>query len=72
MENGLVNGHNAMMPMAAEDMKKAYMTRVSRMNAVELFQELMRVHTESARLMQMAQEELERVRSQLEQYEPIH
>lgn len=72
MENGLVNGHNAMMPMAAEDMKTAYLARVSRMNAVELFQELMRVHTESARLMQMAQEELERVRSQLEQYEPIH
>jgi len=72
MENGLVNGHNAMMPMAADDMKAAYMARVSRMNAVELFQELMRVHTESARLMQMAQEELEKVRSQLEQYEPIH
>jgi hypothetical protein len=72
MENGLVNGHNAMMPMAAEDMKTAYLARVSRMNAVELFQELMRVHTESARLMQMAQDELEKVRSQLEQYEPIH
>ena len=71
MESHL-NGHNAMMPMAAEDMKAAYMARVSRMNAVELFQELMRVHTESARLMQMAQEELEKVRSQLEQYEPIH
>ena len=72
MENGVINGHNAMMPMAAEDMKAAYMARVSRMSAVELFQELMRVHTESARLMLMAQEELEKVRAQLEQYEPIH
>jgi hypothetical protein len=67
-----VNGHNAMMPMAAEDMKKAYMERVYAMSHAELFHELMRVHTESARLMQIAQEEFERVRSQLEQYEPIH
>jgi len=72
MENGLVNGHNAMMPMAAEDMKKAYMERVYAMSHAELFHELMRVHTESARLMQMAQGEMEKVRSQLEQYEPIH
>jgi len=72
MENGLVNGHNTMMPMAAEDMKKAYMERVYAMSHAELFHELMRVHTESARLMQMAQEEMEKVRSQLEQYEPIH
>jgi len=72
MENGLVNGHNAMMPMAAEDMKKAYMERVYAMSHAELFHELMRVHTESSRLMLMAQEELEKGRSQLEQYEPIH
>ena len=72
MENGLVNGHNAMMPMAAEDMKKAYMEREYTMSHAELFHELKRVHTESARLMLMAQEELEKVRSQLEQYEPIH
>ena len=72
MENGLISGHNAMMPMAAEDMKKAYMERVYAMSHAELFHELMRVHTESARLMVIAQEELERVRSQLEQYEPIH
>ena len=72
MENGLINGHNAMMPMAADDMKKVYMERVYAMSHAELFHELMRVHTESARLMLMAQEELEKVRSQLEQYEPIH
>ena len=41
MENGLVNGHNAMMPMAAEDMKKAYMERVYAMSHAELFHELM-------------------------------
>jgi hypothetical protein len=61
-----------MMPMAADDMKKVYMERVYAMSHAELFHELMRVHTESARLMLMAQEELEKVRSQLEQYEPIH
>jgi len=72
MENGLVNGHNMMMPMAAEDMKKAYMERVYAMSHAELFHELMRVHTESSRLMLIAQEEMEKVRAQLEQYEPIH
>jgi len=72
MENGVVNGHNAMMPMAADDMKKDYMERVYAMSHAELFHELMRVHTESARLMQMVQEEMEKVRAQLEQYEPIH
>jgi hypothetical protein len=67
-----LNGHHVMMPMAADDMKKVYMERVYAMSHAELFHELMRVHTESARLMLMAQEELEKVRSQLEQYEPIH
>jgi len=60
------------MPMAGEDMKRAYMERVYAMSHAELFHELMRVHTESARLMLMAQEEMEKVRAQLEQYEPIH
>ena len=63
---------NNLMPLAMEDVKKAYMERVYAMSHAELFHELMRVHTESARLMLIAQEELERVRSQLEQYEPIH
>ena len=72
MENR-VNGHDVkMMPMAAEDVKRAYMERVYAMSHAELFHELMRVHTESAKLMMAAQEELEKVRSQLEQYEPIH
>ena len=68
-----VNGHDhRMMPIAMEDVKKAYMERVYAMSHAELFHELMRVHTESARLMMSAQEELERVRAQLAQYEPIH
>ena len=72
MENKL-NGHDTkMMPIAMEDVKKAYMERVYAMSHAELFHELMRVHTESARLMIAAQEELEKVRAQLAQYEPIH
>jgi hypothetical protein len=72
MENKL-NGHDQlMMPMAMVDVKKAYMERVYAMSHAELFHELMRVHTESAKLMMVAQEELAKVRAQLEQYEPIH
>lgn len=68
-----MNGHDAkMMPIAMEDVKKAYMERVYAMSHAELFHELMRVHTESAKLMISAQEELEKVRAQLAQYEPIH
>ena len=68
-----LNGHDhRMMPIAMEDVKRAYMERVYAMSHAELFHELMRVHTDSARLMMSAQEELERVRAQLAQYEPIH
>ena len=72
MENR-VNGHDVkMMPMAAEDVKKAYMERVYAMSHAELFHELMRVHTESARLLQLAEGELKRLQERIEQYEPIH
>lgn len=72
MENR-VNGHDVkMMPMAAEDVKKAYMERVYAMSHAELFHELMRVHTESARLLQIAEGELRRLQERIEQYEPIH
>jgi hypothetical protein len=67
-----LNGHHVLMPVAAEDMKQMYMERVYAMSHAELFHELMRVHTESSRLMQMAQSELIRVKGLLEQYEPIH
>ena len=66
-----INGHD-LMPIAAEDVKKAYMERVYAMSHAELFHELMRVHTESSKLLQAAQAELEKVREQLAQYEPIH
>jgi hypothetical protein len=72
MENKLNGADAKMMPIAMEDVKKAYMERVYAMSHAELFHELMRVHTESARLMIAAQEELEKVRAQLSQYEPIH
>lgn len=71
MENKL-NGHDKMMPLAMEDIKKAYMERVYAMSHAELFHELMRVHTESAKLLQAAEVELEKVRQALAQYEPIH
>jgi hypothetical protein len=72
MENRM-NGHDAkMMPIAMEDVKKAYMERVYAMSHAELFHELMRVHTESARLLQMAEGELKRLQERIEQYEPIH
>ena len=72
MENRM-NGHDVkMMPIAMEDVKKAYMERVYAMSHAELFHELMRVHTESARLLQLAEGELKRLQERIEQYEPIH
>ena len=72
MENKL-NGHDTkMMPIAMEDVKKAYMERVYAMSHAELFHELVRVHTESARLLQIAEGELRRLQERIEQYEPIH
>ena len=68
----VLNGHDRMMPIAAEDVKRAYMERVYAMSHSELFHELMRVHTESAKLLQEVQAELEKVREALAQYEPVH
>lgn len=68
----VLNGHDRMMPIAAEDVKRAYMERVYGMTHAELFHELMRVHTESAKMLQEAHAELERVRAVLAQYEPVH
>ena len=70
--NGVVNGHDRMMPLAMDDIKKAYMERVYSMSHAELFHELMRVHTESAKLLQESQAELEKVRAALSRYEPVH
>ena len=71
MENKL-NGQDKMMPLAMEDVKKAYMERVYTMSHAELFHELMRVHHESSKLLQAAEEELNKVRDALARYEPIH
>ena len=71
MENKL-NGQDKMMPLAMEDVKKAYMERVYTMSHAELFHELMRVHHESSKLLQAAEEEINKVRAALSQYEPIH
>ena len=71
MENKL-NGQDKMMPLAMEDVKKAYMERVYTMSHAELFHELMRVHHESSKLLQAAEEEINKVRDALSRYEPIH
>ena len=63
---------NSMMPIAAEDVKKAYMERVYAMSHAELFHELMRVHTESARLLQNAHAENERLKDTLERLSTAH
>jgi hypothetical protein len=59
-----------MMPLAMEDVKKAYMERVYAMTHAELFHELMRVHTESAKLLQEAQAENERLKDSLDRLQP--
>lgn len=63
---------STMMPIAAEDVKKAYMERVYAMTHAELFHELMRVHTESARLLQDAHAENERLKDTLERLQTIN
>lgn len=63
---------STMMPIAAEDVKKAYMERVYAMTHAELFHELMRVHTESARLLQDAHSENERLKDTLERLQTIN
>jgi len=63
---------NNLMPIAAEDVKKAYMERVYAMSHAELFHVLMRVHTESARLLQDAHAENERLKDTLERLQTIN
>jgi hypothetical protein len=61
-----------LMPIAAEDVKKAYMERVYAMSHAELFHELMRVHTESARLLQDVHAENERLKDTLERLQTVN
>ena len=60
---------NHMMPLAMEDVKKAYMEKVYSMSHAELFHELMRVHTESAKLLRDATDEVERLKDALGRFQ---
>ena len=54
-----VNGSDP--TVAAQDTKMMYMERVYKMTHAELFHELMRVHTESARMIMELQAEIARL-----------
>ena len=69
MENQLNGATHKMMPIAAEDVKRAYMERVYAMSHAELFHELMRVHTESAKLLQEAIAERDRLQTLVDTYD---
>lgn len=56
-----VNGFDS--SVAAQDAKMMYMERVYKMTHGELFHELMRVHTESARMIMELQAELEKMKA---------
>jgi hypothetical protein len=56
-----VNGFDS--SVAAQDAKMVYMERVYKMTHGELFHELMRVHTESAKMIMELQSELARLQS---------
>jgi len=56
-----VNGFDS--SVAAQDAKMMYMERVYKMTHGELFHELMRVHTESAKMIMELQAELEKMKA---------
>lgn len=63
---------NNLMPLAMEDVKKAYMEKVYTMSHAELFHELMRVHTESAKLLNDCHAENERMKDKLERLQTFN
>ena len=63
---------NNLMPLAMEDVKKAYMEKVYAMSHAELFHELMRVHTESAKLLRDANDETARLKDALERLSTVN
>jgi len=67
MENGMMNGTGPSF-LAMEEAKRMYMDRVQKMTHTELYMELMRVHTESSKLLSNA-EEIIRLREALEGYD---
>jgi hypothetical protein len=58
------NGHDAWLAM--ENAKKDYMEKCWGMTHAQLFSELMRVHTESAKMLQTAQEKIAELERELE------
>jgi len=58
----------------AEDAaRKQYLDRVWAMNKTEMFGELMRVHTESNRLLMVAQTQIQALQAQILKYgNPVH
>ena len=76
MANGL-NGAKVLTPheLAMEDAKKEYMERVYNMTHGQLFSELMRVYTESAKLLQAANAEILRLKELVDgkpEQHPVH
>lgn len=68
MENGMMNGTGPSF-LAMEEAKRMYMDRVQKMTHTELYMELMRVHTESSKLLSNADKEIIRLREALEGYD---
>jgi len=66
----MINGYldlEEQIKAVTDDAKRAYMQRIWRMDKEQIFHELMRVHGESARLLNQANAELLRLRELLEQ-----
>lgn len=58
---------------AEEAARKQYLDRVWAMNKTEMFGELMRVHTESNRLLHVAQTQIQGLQEQILKYgRPVH
>jgi hypothetical protein len=65
----MINGYldlEEQIKAVTDDAKRAYMQRIWTMNKEQIFHELMRVHGESARLLNQANAELLRLRELLE------
>ena len=58
--------------LALEDVREEYMDRVWNMNHDQLFSELMRVHTESAKMLQDLEAEINRLIDLYEPTENLH
>lgn len=64
MENGIKQmSVDDLIERASDDAKKSYMARIWAMTKDQLFHEVMRVQTESAKLIMQAQTEIERLRA---------